>query len=110
MHQNHLALSHPWLLQPFILVKDLHAGCRYDERFRGYYWNKVQQLMHIARQLKFQFAVHPSAYVVHLPHAKPAIRTTTSRSGQVRTLSPHCRYLQLQYLVCARGAGSAAAN
>ena len=54
----------------------------YDERFRGYYWNKVQHLMHISLQDSFRFVVHPDAFVVHVPHKKPPTKIRTRRSGQ----------------------------
>jgi glycosyltransferase-like protein LARGE len=54
----------------------------YDERFRGYYWNKVQHLMHISMQDSFTFVIHPEAFVVHVPHRKPSTKMRTRRSGQ----------------------------
>ena len=54
----------------------------YDERFRGYYWNKVQHLMHVSMQNSFTFVVHPEAFVVHVPHKKPSTKVRTRRSGQ----------------------------
>lgn len=54
----------------------------YDERFRGYYWNKVQHLMHISMQNSFTFVIHPEAFVVHVPHPKPSTKMRTRRSGQ----------------------------
>jgi len=54
----------------------------YDERFRGYYWNKVQHLMHISMQNSLTFVVHPEAFVVHVPHRKPSTKMRTRRSGQ----------------------------
>ena len=39
----------------------------YDERLRGYFENKAVHLRHMAAS-GFRFAVHPTAYVVHLPH------------------------------------------
>ena len=39
----------------------------YDERLRGYFENKAVHLRHMAAS-GFSFAVHPTGYVVHLPH------------------------------------------
>lgn len=54
----------------------------YDERFRGYYWNKVCHLMHIAFQHRFRFIVYPEAFVVHVPHKTPPTKWRTRASGQ----------------------------
>jgi hypothetical protein len=67
--------------EPYILTARA-ATPYYDERFRGYYWNKVQHLMHVSLQHGVPFVVHPEAFVIHVPHRKPATRTKTRRSGQ----------------------------
>jgi hypothetical protein len=67
--------------EPYILMARKFVPY-YDERFRGYYWNKVQHLMHISMQNRFQFVIHPEAFVVHIPHRKPATKWRTRRSGQ----------------------------
>ena len=45
----------------------------YDERLRGYFENKAVHIRHMAA-LGVAFAVHPSAFVVHLPHPPSAAR------------------------------------
>lgn len=41
----------------------------YDERFRGYYQNKIMHRVHIS-VLGVQFLVHPRHYVIHMFHTK----------------------------------------
>ena len=67
--------------EPYILLPR-EAVPFYDERYRGYYWNKVSHLMHLSLQQGVVFAVHPSAFVVHVPHPKPSTKWLTRRSGQ----------------------------
>ncbi|KXZ55213.1 hypothetical protein GPECTOR_3g356 [Gonium pectorale] len=43
----------------------------YDVRFRGYGWNKVAQVAHVAA-LNFTFRVAPGAWLVHRPHERSA--------------------------------------
>lgn len=45
--------------------------------------NKVQHLMHISLQNGFNFLVHPTAFVVHVPHKKPSTKWLTRKMGQV---------------------------
>lgn len=44
----------------------------------------MQHLMHISLQNGFNFLVHPSAFVVHVPHPKPSTKWLTRKMGQVR--------------------------
>jgi len=74
--------------EPYVLMAR-KAVPWYDERFRGYYWNKVCHLMHIAFQNRFSFVVHPEAFVVHVPHKTPPTKWRTRASGQVCC----CRFL-----------------
>lgn len=67
--------------EPYIMLHRDYTPF-YDERFRGYYWNKVQHLMHISLQNGFNFLVHPSAFVVHVPHPKPSTKWLTRKMGQ----------------------------
>ncbi len=41
---------------------------RYDQRFVGFGWNKVEFIAHLA-SLQFEFLVLPDVFIVHLPHA-----------------------------------------
>ncbi|KAK9825605.1 hypothetical protein WJX74_010038 [Apatococcus lobatus] len=52
--------------EPYILVSR-RAMPWYDERFRGYGWDKVMQLYQLD-SMNFQFVVHPTAFVIHRPH------------------------------------------
>ncbi|KAL4420519.1 hypothetical protein ABPG75_010175 [Micractinium tetrahymenae] len=67
--------------EPYIMMHRDYVPF-YDERFRGYYWNKVQHLMHISLQNGFNFLVHPTAFVVHVPHKKPSTKWLTRKMGQ----------------------------
>lgn len=67
--------------EPYILMSRKFVPY-YDERFRGYYWNKVEHLMHISLQNRFSFVIHPTSFVVHVPHRKPSTKWRTKRSGQ----------------------------
>lgn len=67
--------------EPYILMARKYVPY-YDERFRGYYWNKVQHLMHINIQNQFTYVIHPHSFVVHVPHRKPTTKWRTKRSGQ----------------------------
>lgn len=67
--------------EPYIMMHRAFTPF-YDERFRGYYWNKVQHLMHISLQNGFNFLVHPTAFVVHVPHKKPSTKWLTRKMGQ----------------------------
>lgn len=50
--------------------------------------NKVQHLMHISLQNGFNFLVHPTAFVVHVPHKKPSTKWLTRKMGQVGRVRP----------------------
>lgn len=67
--------------EPYIMMHKKYIPY-YDERFRGYYWNKVQHLMHISQQNDFDFIVHPTAFVLHAPHAKANSKYRTKKTGQ----------------------------
>ena len=58
--------------EPYVLVakKDVPP---YDERLRGYFENKAVHIRHMAAG-GVTFAVHPTAFVVHLPHPPSAAR------------------------------------
>ena len=40
--------------------------------------------MHISLQHGFNFLVHPTAFVVHVPHKKPSTKWLTRKMGQAR--------------------------
>lgn len=52
--------------EPYVLVSRKHMPW-YDERFRGYGWDKVMQIFQLDA-MNFRFMAHPSAFVVHRPH------------------------------------------
>mmetsp|Transcript_16225 Transcript_16225/g.48603 ORF Transcript_16225/g.48603 Transcript_16225/m.48603 type:complete len:489 (+) Transcript_16225:2030-3496(+) len=56
--------------EPYILVARTQVPL-YDERFRGYGFDKVMHIWQMHTQW-FQFMTHPSAFVVHRPHAPSA--------------------------------------
>ncbi len=74
-------VKHETGFEPYILMLKEHVPY-YDERFRGYYFNKVEQLMHISTQFGLPFIVHPLSFVVHVPHPKAKTKWRTKRSGQ----------------------------
>ena len=54
--------------EPYIIgLKD--ALPPYDQRFRGYFYDKVSFISQLNR-MRMRYTVHPSFYVVHLPHHK----------------------------------------
>jgi glycosyltransferase-like protein LARGE len=53
--------------EPFVLVSRLHVPW-FDERFRGYGWDKITHIFHML-STGFTLVAHPSAWVVHRPHA-----------------------------------------
>eukprot|EP00890_Picochlorum_soloecismus_P000346 jgi/Picsp_1/1311/NSC_04792-R1_glycosyltransferase-like protein large1-like len=74
-------VQHEIGFEPYILMAKKYVPY-YDERFRGYYFNKVEQLLHISSQLGFPFIVHPTSFVVHVPHTKAKTKWRTKRTGQ----------------------------
>lgn len=52
--------------EPYIMIAKKYVPW-YDERFVGYYRNKVAHLEHMY-SLGIQFTVHPDAYTIHRPH------------------------------------------
>ncbi|PNW88729.1 hypothetical protein CHLRE_01g041850v5 [Chlamydomonas reinhardtii] len=64
----------PW----FIISRTLCPP--YDVRFRGYGWNKVQQVALVALT-NFTFVVHPDAWLVHRPHPKSRSQQLYDTSG-----------------------------
>jgi len=74
-------VEHEIGFEPYILMAKKYVPY-YDERFRGYYFNKVEQLLHVSSQLGLPFYVHPTSFVVHVPHAKAKTKWRTKRTGQ----------------------------
>lgn len=74
-------VQHEIGFEPYILMSKKYVPY-YDERFRGYYFNKVEQLLHISTQHGFPFIVHPTSFVVHVPHTKAKTKWRTKRTGQ----------------------------
>lgn len=52
--------------EPYVLVSRKHMPW-YDERFRGYGWDKVMQIYQLDA-MDFRFLAHPQAFVMHRPH------------------------------------------
>ena len=61
--------THP--CEPYIVALSA-ALPRYDERFRGRYQDKVEQLAHMAAW-GFEWRLLPAHFVLHLPHEKTAV-------------------------------------
>jgi hypothetical protein len=61
--------------EPFILLSRIDVPW-FDERFRGYGWDKITHIYQL-NHTGFQFAVHPSAWVAHRPHAPSAAYSKT---------------------------------
>lgn len=61
--------------EPFVVVSRLHVPW-FDERFRGYGWDKISHVYQMAYG-KFNFTVHGQAFVVHRPHPPSAAYNAT---------------------------------
>jgi len=64
---------------PVATVVLLTLVSRYDERLTGFGWNKVMHMEHL-HELGYAFAVVPTVYLVHQPHAPSPDLTTFRRS------------------------------
>ncbi|KAJ9534178.1 hypothetical protein QJQ45_002173 [Haematococcus lacustris] len=60
-------ITHKPLFEPWFIV-DRRLNPWYDARFRGYGYNKQEQVTAAAHAYNLTFLVHPAAYVVHRPH------------------------------------------
>ena len=56
--------------EPYVIALS-DAMPRYDERFRGRGYNKIEQLTHMAAW-GFQWKLLPAHFVLHIPHEKTA--------------------------------------
>jgi glycosyltransferase-like protein LARGE len=70
--------------EPYILASRRHVPW-YDERFFGYGYNKIEHLTHMW-SLGVRWVVHPSAYVVHQPHADSASKELWLLEGNKQTM------------------------
>lgn len=52
--------------EPFVVLSRLHVPW-FDERFRGYGWDKITHIFHML-STGFSLVAHPSGWVVHRPH------------------------------------------
>ena len=52
--------------EPYVVVKKENLPS-FDERFVGFGWNKVSFIMQLDAK-NYKFFVHPSAFVMHMPH------------------------------------------
>ncbi|KAJ9517970.1 hypothetical protein QJQ45_004367 [Haematococcus lacustris] len=62
-------VQHNSMFEPWYLV-DRFRNPWYDARIRGYGLDKQQQVTAAALDRKLTFMVHPTAFVVHMPHEK----------------------------------------
>ncbi|GLC46971.1 hypothetical protein PLESTM_002002200 [Pleodorina starrii] len=69
----------------------------YDERFRGWYFDKVSYAETLGRLWQFQFIILPSCWLVHRPHAKVAIAQL--RAGIVNSSSASASDPNIQALL-----------
>ncbi|CAL5227189.1 g10104 [Coccomyxa viridis] len=69
--------------EPYVLVARKIMPW-YDERFRGYGWDKVMQIYQMDA-MNFHFVAHPNAWVVHRPHA-PSSGYNHTFTGEAYTL------------------------
>jgi hypothetical protein len=65
--------------EPYILIAKKYVPW-YDERFMGYYRNKVSHLEY-TYSIGIQFTVHPEAYVIHRAHAPSPSMLVEGRIG-----------------------------
>lgn len=79
--QNPYRVSYTRGYEPYIVVARKYVPW-YDERFRGYRYDKITHIEHIAKGLRLSFEVHPSEFVVHCPHKKSATFRATKETGQ----------------------------
>ncbi|KAL4420521.1 hypothetical protein ABPG75_010177 [Micractinium tetrahymenae] len=73
--------------EPYILLHRARVPW-YDERFRGYFINKLAHAAHL-HYLGTRFLVHPDAFVVHQPHK------TAASKGQARAQGLNHMYTRL---------------
>lgn len=66
--------------EPWFLAHWQHMPL-YDVRFRGYGFNKICNVAHAGSQRGVHFAVHPRAWLLHLPH-----RDTGGRRQMLREM------------------------
>ncbi|KAJ9508090.1 hypothetical protein QJQ45_021437 [Haematococcus lacustris] len=75
---HHTPRYEPW----YIVDRSLNPW--YDARFRGYGWNKQQQITAAVLGSKLSLMVHPAAYVVHRPHEKSKVAGIRNNAGKAR--------------------------
>ncbi|XP_071505018.1 xylosyl- and glucuronyltransferase LARGE1-like [Diadema antillarum] len=64
--------------EPYVVVK---KDCpKYDQRFLGFGWNKVSQIMELDAQ-SYDFIVLPNAFIIHMPHT-PSFDIAKFRTSQ----------------------------
>ena len=75
----------PQLYEPYAVLLRAHVPW-WDERFRGWGGDKASGAL-VAARWGVRFAVHPAAFVVHVPHPVAASKALTEGlglRGQVR--------------------------
>ncbi|KAG2434213.1 hypothetical protein HXX76_007939 [Chlamydomonas incerta] len=58
-----------------------HRDPGYDERFRGWCYDKIQHVESLARLTRLGFTVLPDAWLVHRPHRRTSIATLSHGGG-----------------------------
>eukprot|EP01025_Chloroclados_australasicus_P069421 TRINITY_DN9798_c0_g1_i1.p3 TRINITY_DN9798_c0_g1~~TRINITY_DN9798_c0_g1_i1.p3 ORF type:complete len:118 (-),score=10.66 TRINITY_DN9798_c0_g1_i1:741-1094(-) len=66
--------SHP--CEPYVVAFKASMP-RYDERFRGRFQDKVEQLLHM-ELLGFEWSVLPEHFVMHMPHKVVSLANSAS--------------------------------
>lgn len=74
---DHYEVKYTPHCEPWVII-DRQLGPLYDTRFRGYGWNKVSHVAHLAAE-GFKFMVHGKGFIVHRQHPETPARRMYTR-------------------------------